>query len=118
MEFIARSKQDTPDFSKATALYNQELGYAPMKSVPFQDVSPLAAQQLSQNYPFFFMIIELIPFYYLTSKIASEKESKAREGMKMMGLNDTTYHLSWFIFYGTIQLGTAIIMTLASLGIF
>jgi len=38
------------------------------------------------NFPFFYMIMYLIPFYYLTSKIAQEKESKSREGMKMMGL--------------------------------
>jgi hypothetical protein len=45
------------------------------------------------------MIIYLIPFYYLTSKLASEKESKAREGMKMMGLTDDTYYLAWFIHF-------------------
>jgi hypothetical protein len=32
------------------------------------------------------MIIYWIPLYYITQKLASEKESKAREGMKMMGL--------------------------------
>jgi hypothetical protein len=50
------------------------------------------------------MIIFLIPFYYLTTKIASEKESKAREGMKMMGLNDGTYFLSWYILFFVIVL--------------
>jgi hypothetical protein len=32
------------------------------------------------------MIIFIIPFFFLTSKLASEKETKAKEGMKMMGL--------------------------------
>ena len=53
------------------------------------------------------MIIQLIPFYYLTSKISSEKESKAREGMKMMGLTDSTYYLALFIFYMTIACVTS-----------
>jgi ATP-binding cassette subfamily A (ABC1) protein 3 len=60
----------------------------------------------------------LIPFYYITSKIASEKESKAREGMKMMGLTDGTYFLSWFIFYGGICFITALIMTIMANWIF
>lgn len=53
----------------------------------------------------------MIPFYYLTSKISSEKESKAKEGMKMMGLSDDTYYLAWFIVYGMITLLTSVIVT-------
>ena len=45
------------------------------------------------------MFTFLIPLYYLVSKLAEEKESKAREGMKMMGLKDTSYYMSWFVFY-------------------
>ena len=33
------------------------------------------------------MCIFLLPLFYMVSKLAEEKESKAREGMKMMGLN-------------------------------
>lgn len=68
--------------------------------------------ELADGLPFYLMIIYLIPFYYLTSKIASEKESKAREGMKMMGLQDSVYYLSWFILYFSI---TIINSTLATL---
>lgn len=65
------------------------------------------------------MIIYLIPFYYLTSKIAAEKESKAREGMKMMGLTDSTYYLSWLILYSCIATFTSIIITiLCAIGVF
>jgi len=70
------------------------------------------------NFPFFFMIIYLIPFYYLTSKIASEKESKAREGMKMMGLTDSTYFLSWFILFGMIAILTSGLITICAFWIF
>lgn len=94
------------------------MGYSPMMAENFEDVSPLALQQLSMNYPFFFMIIQLIPFYYIVSKIASEKESKAREGMKMMGLEDSTYFLSWFLVYFSICFTTAILISIMSIWIF
>lgn len=34
----------------------------------------------------------------MVTRLVEEKESKAREGMKMMGLRDTTYYASWFLF--------------------
>lgn len=57
-----------------------------MKSVEFTKVEQSDVNSLNDNFPFFLVITYMIPFYYLTNKIASEKESKAREGMKMMGL--------------------------------
>jgi hypothetical protein len=60
------------------------------------------------------MIIYLIPFYYITSKIAAEKESKSREGMKMMGLNDSTYFLSWFILFFIISFVTSGFITIVA----
>jgi hypothetical protein len=29
--------------------------------------------------------------------LVTEKETRIKEGMKMMGLSDTVYHISWFI---------------------
>lgn len=58
------------------------------------------------------MFTFLIPLYYLVSKLAEEKESKAREGMKMMGLKDFTYFLSWFVFYAFVILIMSTIMSL------
>jgi hypothetical protein len=61
----------------------------------------------------------LIPFYYLTSKIAQEKESKSREGMKMMGLKDSTYFLAWFILFFGICVWTSFMTAIIScIGIF
>lgn len=37
--------------------------------------------------------------YRLLSNMVSEKESKARESMKMMGLVDFSYWLSWWTYY-------------------
>jgi ATP-binding cassette subfamily A (ABC1) protein 3 len=58
------------------------------------------------------MFTFLIPLYYLVSKLAEEKESKLREGMKMMGLKDFTYYLSWFIFYFTVITIMSIVMAM------
>lgn len=44
------------------------------------------------------MCIFLLPLYYLVTRLGEEKESKAREGMKMMGLTDGTYYAGWFLF--------------------
>ena len=53
----------------------------------------------------------LIPFFYLVQQIASEKESKAREGMRMMGLQDGSYYISWFIIFSAIVFGQSLIIT-------
>lgn len=38
-------------------------------------------------------------FIYITNELAGERESKSREGMKMMGLQDGTYYAGWFILF-------------------
>jgi ATP-binding cassette subfamily A (ABC1) protein 5 len=43
---------------------------------------------------------------------------KSREGMKMMGLTDSTYFLSWFIVYFMICFVTTMIITIMSIWIF
>ena len=48
------------------------------------------------------MFTYLIPLYYIVSKLAEEKESKSREGMKMMGLKDSTYFLSWMTTFAVV----------------
>jgi len=52
-----------------------------------------------------------IQYLYITSKISSEKESKAKEGMKMMGLRNTTYYTAWFITYIFISIITSLIVS-------
>jgi len=64
------------------------------------------------------MILFLVPCFYLTTKLSAEKESKSREGMKMMGLKDGTYYVSWILLYSLITLITSIIVTVMSLGVF
>ena len=63
-----------------------ELAYLPMKTPEFTQMEPFVSQQLTMVFPFFYMCIYLLPLYYMVTKIAEEKESRGREGMKMMGL--------------------------------
>lgn len=131
-EFIARSYHDKNDptatskssnitwFDDTSSLYNQQLGWGAMKSVEFTKVPQEDIDgQLKGNFPFFLLIIFLFPFKYITAQISSEKESKAREGMKMMGLTDEVYYLSWFICYSCILFTCTIICTIFAMqGIF
>jgi len=54
----------------------------------------------------------LIVFIYLVQVLAVEKESKAREGMKIMGLENDTYYLGNFIFFMVFALYNAMVITL------
>ena len=56
------------------------------------------------------MCVFLLPLYYLVTRLSEEKESKAREGMKMMGLADETYYKSWFAFNCCVTLATSVLI--------
>ncbi len=65
------------------------------------------------------MCIYLLPLYYMVTKLAEEKESRAREGMIMMGLRHEVYFFSWFIFlFTTVFVMSAMLVVAASLRIF
>lgn len=65
------------------------------------------------------MSIYLLPLYYMVTKLAEEKESRAREGMIMMGLKHETYFMAWFIFLFVTVFSMSVILVLsASLRIF
>jgi ATP-binding cassette subfamily A (ABC1) protein 3 len=62
-------------------------------------VSDDFAQIIGAMLPFFMLLIYILPVYRLLSNMVAEKESRARESMKMMGLSDSHYWLSWFCYY-------------------
>ena len=62
---------------------------------------------------FFFLLTFFTPMYWMISFIVDEKSSRAWEGMKIMGLWDTPYWLSWFLYYLIIST----IISLVSAGI-
>jgi hypothetical protein len=96
-----------------------DVGYMPMKTPEYESVNPLATEQLILQFPFFVMFTFLIPLYYMVSKLAEEKEGKSREGMKMMGLKDSSYFLSWFVFHLILMIiMAALITSMCSINLF
>lgn len=47
----------------------------------------------------FLLLVYVPPVYRLIFNIVSEKESRVRESMKMMGLSDASYWAAWFTYY-------------------
>jgi hypothetical protein len=43
------------------------------------------------------------PLYRTVYRIVQEKETRVKESMKMMGLGDFAYWLSWFTYYTTVN---------------
>lgn len=54
---------------------------------------------LEEILPLFMVLMYLLPIYRLTSRMVSEKQTKNRDVAKVMGLSETSYWLSWFVFY-------------------
>ena len=49
--------------------------------------------------PLFLLLAYIPPVYNMTFKIVREKESRAKETMRIMGMTDLPYWMSWFVFY-------------------
>lgn len=67
---------------------------------------------------FFMSLIFLVPLYRFISNSVSEKETKIREAMKIMGLEDFPYWFTWFTYYLIITTIQCIILLLLTLPIF
>jgi hypothetical protein len=107
-EFLARY-QVGADMNDKTPFFNQEVGLSPMSSTPYQIAGDV--DSLEDNFPTFIIYGHLVVFLYLVNSLASEKETKARMGMKMMGLKDATYYLAWFIHFMILCLWCTITQT-------
>jgi high-affinity Fe2+/Pb2+ permease len=80
------------------------------------------------NIASFILYAFIIVFVYIAVELASERETKSREGMKMMGLQDGTYYLGWFLLFtffavynslvGTIMLHTTVFQNINPLLLF
>lgn len=58
---------------------------------------------LASLMPLFLLLGYIPPVYNLTFKIVREKESRTKETMRIMGMTDLAYWLSWFVFYTLIN---------------
>ena len=59
--------------------------------------------------PFFIVIAYMCPLCLYVLRMVSEKETKAKEGMKIMGMSESIYFLSYFIQYFIVNLIQSII---------
>jgi len=63
---------------------------------PFRDI-------LTGILPLFLLLAYMVPVYNMVGLIVQEKDSKAKESMRMMGITDLPYWLSWFVYYTIIN---------------
>ena len=62
--------------------------------------------------PFFLVIAYMCPLCLYVYRMVAEKESRAKEGMKIMGLGEGTYFLSYFLQYLVINIFVSLINTI------
>jgi hypothetical protein len=90
--------------------------YTPSKTSKYYDDDfATAADQL---WSFIILLIFLAPLYRFIFNSVSEKETKMREAMKIMGLSDFPYWLSWISYYAIINTAQCIIMLIILLPVF
>lgn len=70
-----------------------------MSTIDFVDQDAQTFRQLADQFPNFVQFSHLFIFIYIIQGMVGEKETKARQGMKIMGLQDGTYYLGWFIHF-------------------
>lgn len=90
--------------------------YVPMHGQDY--VEDNFTQRFAGVLGFFMFVTSMVPVARMIGRIVTEKETKVREAMKMMGLTDTPYWLSWVIMYTIIYLISAIGCTLIGIPIF
>jgi len=67
---------------------------------------------LSFQLPLFTIFMFLPPLFRMTFRMVSEKETRVRESMNMMGLTDFSYWVSWFLYYSLINLFISVASTI------
>ena len=90
--------------------------YTGMKTSKYNDDDFATAATSMWN--FFLLIIFIAPLYRFLYNSVLEKETKVREAMKIMGLTDLPYWLSWISYYATINTIQCIAMTLVLIPVF
>ena len=60
-------------------------------------------QVLTSVLPFLLLLIFIPPVYNTVFLLVKEKESRIKESMRMMGMLDKAYWLSWYVYYSIIS---------------
>lgn len=67
---------------------------------------------MKDNMATFLVLPLIVVFLRMNSGILTEKEKKIREGMKIMGMQDSSFYLSWITWYMIIYTIISIVVTL------
>lgn len=54
---------------------------------------------LENIFPYFILLMYVMPLYRTIYAMTNEKDSQIKESMKMMGLSESAYYLSWLSYY-------------------
>ena len=60
-------------------------------------------QVLTGVLPFLLLLIFIPPVYNTVFMLVKEKESRIKESMRMMGMRDSAYWLSWYAYYSVVS---------------
>ena len=90
----------------------QTVDFAPFPTFAYQNNGFYAI--MSQVFAFFFTLLYLFPVSRFIRGLVSEKESRIREGMRMMGLGNTALTGSWFATYAILHLLIAAAITIVT----
>jgi len=89
-------KLETGDENANIALLSAPMPASSEITDPFLDVWKLTL-------PFLLLLIFIPPVYNTVFLIVKEKESRTKESMRMMGMKDSAYWLSWYVYYTCIS---------------
>ena len=97
-------QQETEDSNAKIDFAMVALPYENYRSDPFSSV-------IGYFIPFFMVIAYMCPLCLYVYRMVGEKENKSKEGMKIMGLSEGTYFLSYIIQYAIITFIDSVINT-------
>ena len=63
------------------------------------DTSDPFTQVWTLTLPFLLLLIFIPPVYNMVFLLVKEKESRIKESMRMMGMSDKAYWLSWYVYF-------------------
>ena len=89
---------------KETGNHNAEITYIISPKKYDKYVEDSFVTNIGLLLTFFTIVAYAMPLTINVFRIVKEKENRAKEGMKIMGLNELTYFLSYFIIYFIINL--------------
>lgn len=70
------------------------------------------SERLKYNFAPYIVLPMLLLFLRMTYGLLYEKEKKIREGMKIMGMNDLSFFLSWIIYYAVLYTVTSLLVAM------